>query len=64
MTKCECCKTNDVNETKHFCKNCFHWTNNTTWGNIWFMVCSYHAKHEDDKFVSKIIELAFKEDGR
>lgn len=62
MKKCECCKTNEVNKTTYFCDNCWHWTHNTEWGNIWYMVCIYNHRHPEDKFVNKLIELAFKED--
>lgn len=51
MKKCVCCKTNEVGETKLFCKKCWNWITNKMWmGDVTVVLSKIsHRKPKDQK---------------
>lgn len=52
--KCEVCKTNDVNKTKHFCENCWNYLHNLTDGNMWVLVVSHKPQENNEEWKKMI----------
>jgi len=58
MTKCVCCKTNEVGKSGVMCENCWHWiTEVMTMTDIAVVVSGIHHREPDNEYAKRTCEM-------